>query len=217
VLDWARVREYRSGENPARWRGHLDKILPKRSAVQKVAHHRALDYRKLPEFWAELQQREGIAAMALQWLILTGTRSGETLGAQWVEIDLNRAVWTIPAARMKAEAEHRVPLSPVAVAILQCLPRLDGNPYVFPGSTAGKPLSNMALLALLRRMNCPAVAHGFRSSFRDWASEETPFPHEVCEQALAHTISNAVEKAYRRGDLFDKRRELMNQWAEYLR
>jgi integrase len=217
ILNWARVRGYRSGENPARWRGHLDHLLPARSKVRKVEHHAALPYAALPRFLVSLRQEEGIAARALEFAILTAARTGEVLGARLDEIDTTETVWTIPADRMKAHKEHRIPLSARALEILDEVKQADGEPlYIFPGAKLGKPLSNMAFLMLLRRMKRDDLtAHGFRSSFRDWAAERTNFPSEVAEMALAHTISGKVEAAYRRGDLFEKRRKLMDAWAQF--
>ena len=216
VLDWALARGYRQGDNPARWRGHLDNLLPRRSRVQKVEHHAALSYDEVGAFIEVLQRQEGVAAMALEFCILTATRTSETIGARWQEVDLGEAVWMIPADRIKAGKEHRVPLSKPAVAILQKLAVARSSDFVFPGGKPGRPLSNMALLALLRRMERPDLTvHGFRSAFRDWAAERTNFPREVCEMALAHTIGDRVEAAYRRGDLFSKRRQLMEAWARY--
>jgi integrase len=216
ILDWATVRGYRKGENPARWRGHLDKLLPARGKVRKVEHHAALPYREIPPFMTELCEREGIAARALEFLVLTAARTGEVIGARWEEFDLNERVWTIPAARMKAGKEHRVPLSDRAVAIARELQKMRLGNFVFPGQRAGKPLSNMAMLKLLDRMGRDDLTtHGFRSTFRDWAAEQTNFPREVAEMALAHTIADRVEAAYRRGDLFERRRELMDGWERY--
>lgn len=214
VLAWATTSGYRTGDNPARWKGHLDTVLPKPSKVSKVQHHRALPFTKVGEFMEALNKRQGMAARALEFLILTAARSGEVRGATWAEIDLSERVWTVPADRMKAGREHRVPLTDAAVAILEALPTFEGSPYVFPAARGG-PLSDAALSALLNRMNVEAVPHGFRSSFRDWASERTSFPHEVIEAALAHTIPDKVERAYRRGDLFRKRSRLMRDWATY--
>ena len=217
ILDAAKVQGLRTGENPARWRGHLDQVLPKR-AKHTRGHHTALAYAELPAFMAELAKRDALTARALEFTILTAARSGETFGATWAEIDLEGAIWTVPASRMKAGKEHRVPLSPRAVAILKgvqplnTLDRLEA--YVFPGHK-GKRLSVMAMAMLMRRMERAETVHGFRSAFRDWASESTGFAHEVCEMALAHTIGNKAEAAYRRGDLFDKRRKLMEAWATY--
>lgn len=220
VLDAAKAKGLRTGDNPARWRGHLDQLLPKRQRLSR-RHHTALPYADVPAFMADLRGREATAARALEYAILTAARSGEVLGATWAEIDLEGTVWAVPATRMKAGREHRVPLSAPAVELLR---RLDAardaekaNPAdpVFPSAKGGKSLSSMAMAMLLRRMGSAATAHGFRSAFRDWASETTGFPHEVCEMALAHTIGNKAEAAYRRGDLFNKRRGLMDAWASY--
>lgn len=212
VLDWARVRGYREGENPARWRGHLDKLLPAPTKIARVTHHRALPIDAMPGFMADLRERKGIAARALEFLVLTAARSGEVRGAAWSEIDIDAAVWTVPAERMKAHKEHRVPLPPQALALLANLPRIKGVELVFPAPRGGV-LSDMTLTAVMRRMQVDAVPHGMRSTFRDWAAERTHFPHEVAEMALAHTIGNAVEAAYRRGDLFAKRAEMMDAWS----
>lgn len=215
ILDWAAARKYREGENPARWRGHLDKLLPKPTKVSKVAHHAALPYREIAAFVADLRQRQGMSALALEFTILTAARTGETIGATWSEIDLDNATWVIGASRMKAEREHRVPLSARAVKILRELQPLGGD-YVFPGPKPGRPMSNMGMLQLLRRMDRgDLTVHGFRSCFRDWAAEQTNYPHEMAEMALAHTIGSKVEAAYRRGDMFEKRRKLMEAWAGY--
>jgi len=214
VLDAAKAKGHRSGENPARWRGHLDQLLPKRQRLSR-GHHVALSYNALHDFMEDLRGRAAVAARALEFVILIAARSGEVLGAQWDEIDLDKQVWTIPASRMKAGREHRVPLSPRAVEIVDEMAKLSREGYLFPGPQRGKPLSSMAMAMLLRRMKSEVTVHGFRSTFRDWASEETGFPHEVCEMALAHTIGNKAEAAYRRGDLFDKRRKLMEAWAGY--
>lgn len=214
VLAYATASGFRSGDNPARWRGNLDAVMAKPGKLAKVKHHRALPVADLPEFMAALRDAEGMGARALEFAILTAARSGEVRGATWAEIDLAEKTWTIPAGRMKAEKAHRVPLSPAAVTLLKALPRIVGSDYVFP-SPRGKALSDMTLSAVTRRMGVDAVPHGFRSTFRDWCSENTNYPREVAEQALAHTISNAVEAAYRRGDLFEKRRRLMAEWAKY--
>lgn len=214
VLDWATARHYRQGENPARWRGHLDHILAKPAKIAKVEHHAALPIDDLPAFMADLRKREGTAARALELLILTAARSGEVRGAEWGEFDLETATWTIPADRMKAGKEHRVPLSDPAVKLLKALPRIEGTELIFPGSK-GKPLSDMTLTAVMRRMKVEAVPHGFRSTFRDWVSERTNYPNELAEMALAHTIGNKVEAAYRRGDLLDKRRQMMGAWSNF--
>lgn len=214
VLDWATVRGYRSGENPARWRGHLDKILSKPSKTKRTEHHAAMPVDDLGAFVEALRRREGIAARALEFLILTAARSGEVREAVWPEIDLERRVWAIPAARMKAGKEHRVPLSEQAIKLLKALPRKEGSDAVFPALRA-RFLSDMSLLAVTRRMKVDAVPHGFRSTFRDWAAERTNYPREVAEMALAHAIGNAVEAAYRRGDLFEKRARMMDEWAKF--
>ena len=223
ILDFAAARKYRDPLNPARWRGHLDKLLPKPSLVRKVIHHPAMSHSDVPAFMEELSGNSSVSALALRFLILTATRSSEVLQAKWAEIDLETAVWSIPAERMKAGREHRVPLSTSAMDTLESLPRREGNPYVFPGARRGRPLSNMALLQLMRSMGYGAdglrgdyVPHGFRSSFRDWCGEVSSFPPDVAEMALAHVIRNKVEAAYRRGDLFDKRCEMMESWADYL-
>lgn len=216
VLGWATVRGYRAGDNPARWRGHLDHLLPARAKVQKVAHHAALPFTEIATFVADLRKREGTAARALEFAILTAGRTSEVLGARWDEIDLQARVWIIPGERMKAAREHRVPLSEAALSVLERMQSVREGDLVFPGQRRGKPLSNMVLLMLLRRMDRgDLTAHGFRSTFRDWAAERTPFPGEVAEAALAHTVSSKVEAAYRRGDLFEKRRRLMDAWATF--
>lgn len=212
VLDSAKARGYRQGENPARWRGHLAQILPARTRLSR-GHHRALAYEDVPAFVGALRAREAVAALALEFAILTAARSGEVIGARWSEVDLAKATWTVPAERMKAAKEHRVPLSPRAVAILESLKPL-GSDWLFPGAAGGK-LSGMAMAMLMRRMKVDATVHGFRSGFRDWAAECTGYAHEVAEMALAHAIENKVERAYRRGDLFDKRRRLMDDWAAF--
>jgi integrase len=212
VLDAAKARGYREGENPARWRGHIAQILPQRSRLTR-GHHKAMPYSEVPQFLRRLRERQAIAALALEFAILTATRTNEVLGASWDEVDLGKAVWTIPAARMKAAREHRVPLSPRAVEILEALQPLSKH-WLFPTIGGGK-LSGMGMSMLLRRMKIHATVHGFRSSFRDWAAECTGYAHEVCEMALAHTIGNKAEAAYRRGDMFEKRRRLMADWASY--
>jgi integrase len=216
VLDWATVRGYRQGDNPARWRGHLDQLLPARSRVQKVQHHPALAYAEIGQFMAALREQDTTSAHALEFLILTATRTAEVIGATWSEVDLDAAVWTIPAERMKAKKEHRVPLSKPALAILKRLHKHRAGEFVFMGTRPGKPLSNMALLTLLVRMGrSNLTVHGFRSTFRDWCAERTHFPREVAEHALAHSLPDKVEAAYRRSDLFEKRRRLMDTWARY--
>lgn len=214
VLDWATVRKFREGENPARWRGHLDKLLPAPAKLQKVEHHRALPVAQMPGFLRDLRQREGLAARALELLILTASRSGEVRGANWNEIDFVNKVWTIPGDRMKAGREHRVPLSEHAVRLLKSLPRIAGTDLVFPSSKR-TPLSDMTLAAVMRRMEVNAVPHGFRSTFRDWVGDHTTYPRELAEHALAHTIESKVEAAYRHGDALEKRRGMMQAWASY--
>ena len=212
VLDSAKARGYRSGENPARWRGHLAQILPARTRLSR-GHHKAIAYEGVPAFVGSLCAREAMAALALEFTILTAARSGEVIGARWSEVDLAKATWTVPADRMKAAKEHRVPLSPRAVAILERVLPL-ASEWLFPGAKSSK-LSGMAMAMLMRRMKVDATVHGFRSGFRDWAAKCTGYAHEVAEMALAHAIENKVERAYRRGDLFDKRRRLMDDWATY--
>jgi integrase len=214
ILDWATVHEYREGVNPARWRGHLDKLLAKPSKVQKTEHHKALPYMEINAFIDQLRQQDGIAAKCLEFTILTAARTGETIGATWDEIDLDAKTWTIPAVRMKAEREHRVPLSANTLTILNDMAAVRLNDYVFPSNKKG--LSNMAMLAVLKRMDrADVTVHGFRSTFRDWAAESTAYPGEVVEMALAHAIKNLTEAAYRRGDLIEKRSRLMEEWARY--
>ena len=214
VLDWATVRGYRTGENPARWRGRLDKLLPKPEKISKVVHHPAVPLMDMNTFMPALRERAGLAARALEFQILTAARSGEVRAATWSEIDFQEAVWTVPAEHMKAGKEHRVPLSDQALAILQKLPRIEGSDLIFTAPKGGK-LSDMSLTSVMRRMNREEVPHGFRSTFRDWASERTNHPREVVEMALAHAIENKVEAAYRRGDLFTKRIKLMQSWAAF--
>lgn len=213
ILDWATVRNYRRGDNPARWKGHLDKILPSPNKIAKVEHHRALPINEMGSFMEKLSGREEVSFRALEFLILTAARSGEVRRATWDEINLEENTWTIPAERMKASKEHRVPLSPRAVEILKAVPRYEGIDFVFV-SPRGGSLSDMSLSVLMRGMNVDAVPHGFRSTFRDWVAECTNYPNEVAEMALAHTIGNKVEAAYRRGDLFEKRRQMMNDWEK---
>lgn len=214
VLDWATARDYRQGPNPARWRGHLDKLLPKPSKVARVEHHDALPPAEVAAFVTALRSQAGIGARALEFAILTAARSGEVRGATWSEIDTDARVWLIPGDRMKAGREHRVPLSGDAVRLLDSLPRVAGSDFLFTAPRGGK-LSDMTLSAVIRRMGAPCVPHGFRSSFRDWASELTNYPSEMAEMALAHTIGDKVEAAYRRGDLFEKRRQMMADWATF--
>jgi integrase len=222
VLDYAAAHQWRDAVNPARWRGHLDKLLPKPSKVRPVEHYPAMPYTDVPAFILELAGLDSVSALALRFLILTVTRTSEALQATWKEIDLEARIWTVPAPRMKSRKEHRVPLSAAAVDVLKSVPRFDGNLYVFPGAHYGRPLSNMALLQLMRGMGYglgrdrgPYVPPGFRSSFRDWSGEVSSFPRDVAEMALAHVIENKVEAAYRRGDLFAKRRKMMEAWSSY--
>ncbi len=215
ILDAAKAKGLLTTDNPARWRGHLKTLLPARQRLTR-GHHAALAYDDLASFMAALRARQSLAALALELAILTATRSGEVLNAEWQEFDLAKAIWTIPAIRMKAGHEHRIPLTARAVEILKSLHKLKHNPHVFPGNVRGKPLSAMAMAMQLRRMKRGDITpHGFRSTFRDWASEQTSFPHETCEHALAHRISDKAEAAYRRGDQFNKRRKLMEAWAAF--
>ncbi|MCA1910298.1 MAG: tyrosine-type recombinase/integrase [Magnetospirillum sp.] len=221
ILDWATARGYRRGENPARWKGHLDKLLVSPSKIQKVRHHPALPYDSMGQFMAALRKRSGISARGLEFLILTALRTGEVAGARWDEIDWERKIWTVPAERMKMKREHRVPLSTAALAVLDSVKEGAPSEFIFPGVNPKKPLSNMAFLELLKDMpfsdrNGERITpHGFRSTFRDWASEQTHYPNEVAEMALAHIVKNKVEAAYRRGDLIEKRSLLMEDWAQY--
>jgi len=215
VLSYAIQAGYRpEGLNPARWKDNLDLLLGARGKITQRTHHAALPVDDVGAFMKRLREADGTAAKALEFAILTAARSGEVRGAIWREIDLDGATWTIPAARMKAGREHRVPLSPAAVKLLKSLPGGHKGDLLFPAPRGGK-LSDMTLTAVLRRMEVPAVPHGFRSTFRDWASERTNYPNEVCEMALAHAIGDKVEAAYRRGDLFEKRRHMMNDWAAF--
>lgn len=229
VMAWATVQGHRDGDNPARWRGNLDAILPKPSKVSKVAHHPALALADVSSWFADLRKRDGMATRALEFLTMTAARSGEVRGATWAEIDADAALWTIPADRMKAGKEHRVPLTPDAVALLKALPRMAGNEFVFPAARGGM-LSDMSLSACMKRMNeakpggyldprsgRPAVPHGMRSAFRDWASEHTDFPRDMAEISLAHTVGSEVERAYRRGDQMEKRRAMMADWGKFLK
>lgn len=236
VLSWATVSGHRTGDNPARWAGNLKELLPAAAAVKNTDNQPALALGVIPAWFADLRTREGFGARALEFAALTAARSGDVRGAAWDEIDLEAKIWTVPAARMKMKREHRVPLSSAAVALLEALPRLDGNPLVFPAARGGQ-LSDMTLSATMRRMHDaakeragggddagyldprnkrPAVPHGLRSTFRDWVAEKTQFPGDMAEVALAHRISSAVEAAYRRGDMVEKRRRMMTDWADYL-
>ena len=214
VLDAAKAKRLRSGENPALWRGHLDKLLPKSTKVKAVKHHPAMPWSELPAFMQDLAKIDGLAARALEFTIFTACRSSEVLGATWNEIDVGNCVWIIPAERMKAEQEHRVPLSDAAMGVFVNLP-YERN-YLFPGMKKGRPLSNVSMLKVLERMQKDRyTVHGFRSTFRDWAAENTNAPRELCEQALAHRIADKAEAAYFRSDLFEKRRQLMEKWANF--
>ena len=215
VLDWAKVRQYRTGDNPARWRGHIENLLPKRSKVQKVQHFKAMPYVDVPDYFKTLRQTRAISAKALAFTILTATRNNEVREGKWHEIDLDTGIWTIPEERMKAEKVHRVPLTQECLLILDEAKKFKVNDYVFPGLSKNKPLSNQALLKTLKRQHPTLTVHGFRSSFRDWCAEMTAYPREVAEAALAHTLTSATEAAYQRGDIFDKRRKLMDAWTTY--
>jgi integrase len=214
VLDAARAKGFRNGENPARWRGHLDHLLPKQSKLIR-GHHAAMPYNDIAAFVGRLRQSDSLAARALELTILTAARSGEILGMRWSEIDLDKRVWTLPPDRMKAGREHRVPLPECAVAILRQLAEIRTGDFVFPGQRKNRPLSNMAMEMMLRRMNADFTVHGFRSSFRDWAGNETHYPRDLIETALAHVIGDKAEQAYRRSDALEKRRQLMEAWAAY--
>jgi len=215
VLDWAKALGLRDGENPARWRGHLDMLLPKPSKVSTVKNHPALPYGDLPAFMKDLREREGIAAAAMEFLILTAARTGEVLNAPWSEVDTKKAVWTIPGARMKNGKEHVVPLSPAAIAVLARMEKLRSGDFIFTGQSSGRPLSNMALLVLLRRMKRTEItSHGFRSTFRDWAAERG-YPDPVAEAALAHSVPDAVVAAYKRTTFFELRKKMMDDWATF--
>lgn len=214
VLDWATVHGYRTGPSPARWKGHLDKLMAAPSKVARVEHHAAVDYQNVGVFVAKLRKQGGMGARALEFAVLTAARSGEVRGATWQEIDINASVWVVPSTRMKAGVEHRVPLSVQAADLLRDLPREAGINLVFPAPRGGA-LSDMSLLAVMRRMGVDATPHGFRSTFRDWAGEATAYPREVIEHALAHQLTNKAEAAYARGTLFDKRRRLMVEWGNY--
>jgi len=222
ILDWAKVKGYRTGENPARWRGHLDNLLPKRSKVQKVQHHAALSYGEMPTFYKQLKAENTQSALALQFLILTATRTSETIVASWKEVNLKETLWVVPADRIKGGKEHRIPLSKPAISILESIKKaqkrggIEAAEYVFSNGRVDGHISNMTMLQLLNRLGRDDLTvHGFRSTFRDWAAEKTHYPREVAEMALAHVVGDKVEAAYRRGDLFEKRAVLMADWAEY--
>ena len=228
IMAWATVKGHREGDNPARWRGNLDAILPKPSKVSKVVHHPALAHADVPSWFADLRKRDGMATRALEFLAMTAARSGEVRGAAWAEIDIDTALWTIPADRMKAGKEHCVPLTPNAVALLNALPKMKGSDFVFPAARGGM-LSDMALSACMKRINeakiggyidsrsgRPAVPHGIRSAFRDWVSEHTDYPRDMAEISLAHSVGSDVERAYRRGDQIEKRRAMMADWGQFI-
>lgn len=214
VLDWATVRGYRKGDNPARWKGHLDQLLAKPRKISKVEHHAAVPVEAVGSFLADLRAMDGTGARALEFAILTAARSGEVRGALWSEFDFREKVWTVPGERMKGKVEHRVPLSKQAIELLEALPRFEKVEVVFPG-VKGQVLSDMTLSAVMRRMKVDAVPHGFRSTFRDWAAERTNFPRDLAEMALAHVIESKVEAAYRRGDMLAKRLKMMQSWADF--
>ncbi|WP_334311992.1 tyrosine-type recombinase/integrase [Candidatus Phyllobacterium onerii] len=214
VLAWATVSGHRTGENPARWKGNLDALMAKPGKVRKVLHHKALPVDDMANFMKALRTTEGMGSLALEFCILTATRSGEVRGATWDEIDFGKKIWTIPAERMKAGKEHRVPLSKPVLQLLLEVPRFQNSNFVFTAARGGQ-ISDMTISAVLRRMKVAAVPHGFRSTFRDWCSERTAYPNDVAEMALAHMIGNKVEAAYRRGDLFDKRVQMMDDWAAF--
>lgn len=217
VLDWAKARKYRSGENPARWRGHLDKILPKRSNIAPTKHHAALPYADAPVFMTQLRARTGVAAKALEFVILTAARVSEAINATWDEVDTKSRTWTVPASRMKAKRAHRVPLSAAAMKVIADMRAQKQSDSIFPGWRIKRAITDAGCLKLLRDMGyAELTVHGFRSTFRDWCAEHTNYPRDVCEMALAHTINDKAEAAYRRGDLLEKRTQLMDDWARYL-
>lgn len=213
ILDWAATRGYRSSDNPARWKGHLNQVLPHARKVTKPSHHAALPYKDIPAFMSDLRKRNAISARALEFTMLTAARTGEVIGAKWGEIDDNNKVWTVPADRMKGKVEHQVPLSDRALAILKNIPK--DSDFIFVGMKPDEGLSNMSMLAMLKRDRPDLTTHGFRSTFRDWAAETTEFPNELVEMALAHKIRDKAEAAYRRGNLLERRRELMKAWDLY--
>lgn len=216
VLAWATVRKYRQGENPARWKGHLDQLLAKPSKIAKIEHYAALPYREIGSFMQALRKQEGVGARALEFAILTAARSGEVRGATWAEVNIEDRAWTVPAGRMKASKEHRVPLSDAAMKVIKEMTACRLGDHIFPGAKEGTPMSDMSLAAVLRRMGRSDITvHGFRSTFRDWAAESTAYPSEMAEMALAHTITDKTEAAYRRGTLFEKRARMMADWEAY--
>jgi integrase len=215
ILDWAAVHGYRQGDNPARWRGHLENLLPNVAKVSKAQHHAALPYKQMGEFMAALRQRDTVTARALEFAILTAARPGEAIGARWDEINISERLWIVPASRMKAGREHRVPLSDAAMVVIQNMAAIRNSGHVFPGRASGSAVSHTALSEQIPAMGYQVTAHGFRSTFRDWCAEQTNFPSEVAEMALAHAVGDKVEAAYRRGDLFEKRRQLAEAWARW--
>jgi integrase len=216
VLDWATVRKYRSGDNPARWKGNLDKLLPERSKVAPVVGHRAVDSGNVFEFLEKLREVSGIGARCLEFVVLTACRSGEARLATWSEIDFGAKAWDIPGARMKSGRPHRVPLAEQVIELLNSLPRLEGTELLFPGKKANAPISDMTMTKIMRDMGIDAVPHGFRSTFSSWCASSTSYPSEVREMALAHAIGNSTVSAYQRSDLFEKRRNLMADWANFI-
>jgi integrase len=216
VLAWAAVRGYRTGDNPAKWKGHLDQLLPTGGTIGEVVHHEALPYADVPAFIAALKRRQGVGPRALEFVILTASRTGEVVKARWSEVDLEAKIWTRPADHMKAGVEHAVPLTPRMIEILKGLPREGSDGPIFIGSKAGQPLGKNLLPKLLKSLDVDCTIHGFRSSFKDWCSEQTNFPRELAEHALAHAIGNAVEQAYGRSKLIEKRRQLMLQWERFI-
>ena len=215
ILDWAKVKGLRTGENPAAWKGHLDHMLPAPTRLKNVEHLAAVPVREMPGFMVKLRQASGTAAQALEFLILTAARSGEVRGITWQEVSLEDALWIVPAERMKMKKEHRVPLSDRAMSILKSQPRIDENPLVFP-APRGSQMSDATMSAVLKRMGVHATVHGFRSSFRDWCGDYTNYPRDLAEQCLAHGADDPVEAAYRRGDALERRREIMNEWSKFV-
>lgn len=217
IISWAIVQGYRSGPNPALWRGHLSMLLPQRAKVQKVTHHAALPYSEIGEFMPIIRGQKGLSARAIEFTIMTAARTGEVIGAEWIEVDLVSRIWTIPGERTKSGRDHRVPLSDQAVALLEALEERRWSDFIFPSRQHGKHLSNMAMLTLLKRLGRNDITvHGFRSTFRDWAAECTNYPRELAESALAHILSDKTEAAYQRGDLLEKRRIMMQEWADFI-
>lgn len=214
MLNWATARGYRTGENPAQWRGRLEHSFPKKSRVRQVEHHAAMPYVEIPPFLAELRQVDSVIARGLEFTILTAARAGEVIGARWSEFDLENRVWTVPANRIKSGREHRVPLSDRAVEIVRQMVAVMHSDFVFPGA-GSRGISKTGFFDLLRQIGAKVTTHGFRSTFRDWASERTSYPHAVLELSLAHQVGTAVERAYARSDLFDRRRRLMDEWARF--